>query len=144
MSASDETLLVLTGLGIPDYSARALVQTLQPVEATVAVQRTINGELMDWSFDQFRKYKSTISCTDQQAPAIDGIWPGQEVTVDCVSELCYPVGGSPGRPVVDGSERTVGGFVFYRPQLTMLVTGYSASQDEYGATVQWQLELEER
>ena len=30
---SDDTLLVLTGIGIPDYSARGLTQTLEPIEA---------------------------------------------------------------------------------------------------------------
>ena len=28
---SDDTLLVLSGIGIPDYSARGLTQTLQPI-----------------------------------------------------------------------------------------------------------------
>ncbi len=68
-------------------------------------------------FAQFRKYKSSISCRDQEPPAIDGVWPGHVVTVECVAELSYPTGGSPARPVVSGSTRTQGGFVFYRPQL---------------------------
>jgi hypothetical protein len=84
-------------------------------------------------FAQFRKYKSSISCRDQEPPAIDGVWPGHVVTVECVAELSYPTGGSPARPVVSGSTRTQGGFVFYRPQLQMLVTGFSANRDEYGA-----------
>jgi hypothetical protein len=53
--------------------------------------------------------------------------------VECVAELSYPTGGSPARPVVSGSTRTQGGFVFYRPQLQMRVTGFSANRDEYGA-----------
>jgi hypothetical protein len=51
--------------------------------------------------------------------------------VECVAELSYPTG--PARPVVSGSTRTQGGFVFYRPQLQMLVPGFSANRDEYGA-----------
>jgi hypothetical protein len=82
-------------------------------------------------FTQFGKYKSSISCRDQEPPAIDGIGPGHVVTAECVAELSYPTG--PARPVVSGSTRTQGGFVFYRPQLQMLVTGFSANRDEYGA-----------
>jgi hypothetical protein len=45
------------------------------------LRRTINGELHDLSLPQFRKYRSTISCTDKSIPAIDGVFPGTEVTV---------------------------------------------------------------
>jgi hypothetical protein len=143
MSASDDTLLVLTGIGIPDYSARGLSQTLQPINAAAQARRTINGGLVDLSFDQFRKYQSSISCSDQQAPAIDGIMPGAMVTVECVSELCYPTGGTPSRTAVPGSTRVVGAFTFYRPILSMMVMQYNTQTDEYGAVIQWQLDLEE-
>lgn len=142
MSTAD-TVLVLIGVGVPSYSARGLTQTLEPIEASAQLRRSINGELQDLSFAQFRKYRSTISCQDQEPPAIDGVWPGHVVTVDCVAELSYPADDSPARPVVAGSARTEGAFVFYRPQLQMLVTGLSISRDEYGAAVSWQLQLEE-
>jgi len=109
----------------------------------VSLRRTVNGGLKDLSFAQFRKYKLTISCRDQEPPAIDGVWPGRLVTVDCVAELSYPTGGSPARPFVSGSSHTQGSFVFYRPQLQMLVTSFSVNRDEYGADVQWQMDLEE-
>jgi hypothetical protein len=141
---SDDTLLVLAGIGIPAYSARGLRQQLEPIDGAANMRRTINGALNDLSVEQFRKYQSTISCTDQEPPAVDGVWPGRVVTVDCVQELSYPAGGTPQRPVVAGSERTEGGFTFYRPQLTMLVTGFSVQRDEWGAAVQWQMDLEER
>jgi hypothetical protein len=140
---SDDTLLGLSGIGIPDYSARGLTQTLEPIEAAISLRRTINGGLKDLSFAQFRKYKSTISCHDQEPPAVDGVWPGHVVTVDCVAELSHPASESPARAVVSGSARTEGAFMFYRPQLQMLVTGFSVNRDEYGAAVQWQMDLEE-
>jgi hypothetical protein len=141
---SDDTLLVLSGIGVPDYSARGLTQTLEPIEASASLRRTVSGALVDLSHAQFRKYKSTISCQDQEPPAFDGVWPGHVVTVDCVAELSFLTsGGSPARPVVSGSMRTDGDFVFYRPQLDMLVTGFSVSRDEYDAAVQWHLDLEE-
>lgn len=140
---ADETLLELTGIGVPPYSARGLTQTLEPIAAAGSQRRTVNGTLINLSRPEFRKFKSTISCNDQQAPALDGIWQGQVVTVKCVAELSYPTGGSASRPVVSGSSRTENGFVFYRPQLTMQVIGYSTSRDEYGAITNWSLELEE-
>jgi hypothetical protein len=140
----DDTLLVLSGVGVPPYSARGLTQTLEPIEASTQLRRTVNGALVDLSYEPFRKYKSTISCQDYEPPAVDGIWPGQVVTVECVAELCFPTAtGSPARPALTGSERTDGDFTFYRPVLVMRVAGFSLSRDEYGAAVSWQLQLEE-
>jgi hypothetical protein len=84
---SDYTLLTLSGIGIPEYSARGLTQTLEPIDAAHQTRRTVNGELDDLSYAQFRKYKSTISGNDQEPPAVDGVWPGRVVTVECVTEL---------------------------------------------------------
>lgn len=140
---SDDTLLVLTGIGVPSYSARGLQQTLEPIAAAGNLRRTVNGNLRDVSFEPFRKYHSRVTCTDQRVPAVDGIWPGMTVTVHCVEELSYPVGGTAERPAVSGSEREENGFVFYRPVLEMMVVGHSAQTDEYAADVQWTMDLEE-
>lgn len=138
------TLLVLSTFGVPPYSARGLTQTLEPIEASVVMRRTVNGALLDLSASQFRKYRSTIACDDQQPPAVDGVWPGRLVTVDCAAELSFLTsGGSPGRPVVTGSSRVEGVFTFYRPQLSMRVTAFSVNRDEYNAAVNWQMTLEE-
>lgn len=139
----ETTYLQLVGVGVPPYSARGLSQTLDPIDASKVLRRTVNGEMKDISAPQFRKYKSTVTCTDQQAPALDGVWPGQELTVHCIAELSYPVGGAASRPVVAGSSRTESGYVFYRPQLEMVVMGYTTNHDEYGAAIGWTLELEE-
>jgi hypothetical protein len=97
-----------------------------------------------------QKYESTISCTDQQAPRFDGIWPGQAVLVNCVCELAYLTGstaepGSPGRTVVPGStpRETDDGFTYYRPQIAFMVTDYQQSHDEYPHDYQWQISLRE-
>src|SRR5579872_1910799 len=84
---ANESVLSLLGLGVPPYSARGLSQTLEPLDQAASLQRTINGELIDLSRAEFRKYKSTISGTDQRPPSCDGLWPGREVVVDCVAEL---------------------------------------------------------
>lgn len=138
------TLLVISGPGMPPYAARGLTQTLDPVSASGVVARTVNGGLINLSPSQMQKYKSTISCTDMDSPALDGIWPGQALTVDCVPELAYlTAGGSPERTVVPGSSRVAGAWTWYRPRLEMMVVNYSERTDEYGAAVEWQLDLEE-
>jgi hypothetical protein len=138
------TLLVISGPGIADYSARGLTQTLDPVDASAVLARTVNGVLIDLSPAQMRKYKSTIAFSDVETPALDGVWPGITLTVDCVAELGFKtVGGAPGRPVVPDSSRIAGAWTYYRPQLQMRVVTYSTSRDEYGAMTEWSLELEE-
>ena len=137
-------MLTLSGIGVPPYSARGASQTLEPIGSSQQLRRTINGELIDISRAEFRKYRSTISCVDQQPPAIDGVWPGRVLTVGCISELSYlTAGGAPARPLVSGSSRTEGDYTFYRPSLTMRVVAFSQDTDEYGAAVSWSLQLEE-
>lgn len=139
-----ETLLVISGNGIADYSARGLTQTLEPIEASAVLARTVNGALIDLSPVQMRKYKSSISCTDVETPALDGIWPGMALTVECVTELGYlTASGTPTRDVVPGSPRAAGAWTYYRPILDMRVAAYSVSRDEYGARTEWTLDLEE-
>lgn len=81
-----------------------------------------------------------------------GLWDlsgnGSTVTIDCISELVGKLAGSPlsytpTRTVVSGSGRTVDGFYYYRPQLTVGLISKSQETDEYGAVVQWQAEFEE-
>ncbi len=134
---------MISGMGFSPYAARGLTQTLQPIEQAKQLRRTASGKLVDVSVAQFHKYRSTISCTDQRVPAIDGTWPGMVVTVSCIAELSHPIGGTPSRPVVPGSAREEAGYVFYRPVLVMRVVDVAPSTDEFAAEVAWSLELEE-
>lgn len=139
-----DTLLVLTGLGVPLYSARGLEQTLDPIDGASEFDRDVNGGLVDLTPAQFKKLSSTISCEDVEAPAFDGVPIGTEVTVECIRELAYlTASGTPQRTPVTGSERIVGDWTYYRPQLEMVVISFSSSQNEYGRSVSWTLELEE-
>jgi hypothetical protein len=140
---TETTVLKLLGMGVTPYSARGLTQTLAPIDEQPYMRRTINGSLRDLSDDRFKKYKSTITGTDQQPPAVDGSWTGKIVVVDCITELAFPEYGGAQRPVVEGSEREEDGFVFYRPRLTMMITAFSISRDEYQARVGWQMDLAE-
>lgn len=139
-----ETELTLSGMNVPPYSARGLKMNLVPIKAATQIRRSINGELVDLSESQFRKYAATIKGGDQQPPAVNGIWPGQLVTVGAIVELCYATAtGSPDRTVVAGSSRTEGSFTFYRPELDMMVVDLEINRDEWGAQVDWTLSLEE-
>jgi hypothetical protein len=140
---ADETVLALSGIGVPSYSARGLTQTLEPIDQATNLQRTINGSLLDLSSPSFRKYKSAITGSDQRAPSCDGLWPGRQVVVDCIAELAYADGGAAQRPAVDGSSVSEAGFTYYRPRLTMIVTGFQVSKDEWGAVAAWTMTLEE-
>lgn len=145
MSVPQElTLLRLVGVGVPPYSARGVEQTLAPIDESDDLRRAIDGTLMDLSYAPFRKFKTTLSCDDMDPPAVSGKWPGQVVTVECVSELAaaeYDMNFD--RPAVEGSIRQSGGFYFYRPILEMMVVKFQIKTDEYGAAVGWSMDLEE-
>lgn len=139
-----ETLLTISGDGMPPTAVRGITQTLEPIDAATNLRRTVNGALVDLSASQFKKYRSEISCSDISAPAFDAVEIGDTLTIGCVEELSYlTAGGSPSRPVVAGSSRVDGSYTFYRPELTVVVVGKSQSFDEWGAVEAWTLAVEE-
>lgn len=157
------SVLELSGVGVPPYSARGLQQSLDPISSAIAMRRTINGTLVDISDELMRKYQSSITGNDQQPPAVDMVWPGTMLTVDCIVELAFALSGTEltdategdvtedstelaalaGRPIVPGSLRIESGFAFYRPRLEMMVTAFTVNRDEYQAMTSWTLTLEE-
>lgn len=137
------TVLVLNGIGVQPYSARGLTQTLQPIGQAAVLARTINGGLRDLAFDGFKKYASVISGNDQAPPVCDGLWPGRQVTVDCIAKMSVPDNKLPARPIVPGSDYQDGGKLIYRPRLTMMVLSFNMNTDEWQAGVSWSLNLEE-
>lgn len=155
-----DTILKLVGMGLPSYSARGIKQTLEPIGAAAQLRRTINGSLKDISDPLLRKYQSTISATDQRPPALELVWPGKVLEVWCVQELAVagtfdatttdvgtttePLPTGPfSRPAVPDSIRHEEGFTFYLPILTMRVAGLSTTTDEWAASVDWSISLEE-
>ena len=147
VSRSDPTVLRLVGIGVMPYSAAGLKQTLEPIAEAQQIERTINGELLNLSYDAMQKYKSTISGSDVRGPAVDGVWPGKRVTVDCIATLSFDNNGSNTfqRTPVD-YETAVwfeAGFCVYRPQLEMMVMSFTLDEDEYGSVVGWRMDLEE-
>lgn len=138
----ETTLLALSGVGVPPYSARGLKQSLEPIGMSQQTRRTVNGKLVNLAPLQFQKYRSKITGTDQDPPAFDGTFPGKLVTVDCVAEIACPPGSSPNRPTV-ASRTDDAGWTYYRPQLDMMVTGTSMDASEWDAETGWSIDLEE-
>jgi hypothetical protein len=136
-----------TAPGVTPYSARGLKGTLSPIDAAKGsdkLRRTVNGTLIDISAPQMRKYQLEVAGSDQAPPALDGVWVGMEVLVDCHVELAYlTAGGSAGRSPVTGSERVEGNYTYYRPQLSMRVVELEIERSEWEASVNWSLMLEE-
>lgn len=139
------TVLRMVGVGVPPYSVRGAKQSLAPIDQATNLKRTVNGALKDISFTGFRKYKSTISCSDMRPPNFDGKWPGLTVTVDCIAELSFTPdeGETRQRPAVPGSEHTEGAHTVYRPRLIMKIINLSQDTDEYDHVTGWTMDLEE-
>lgn len=147
LPANSDTLLTISSFGNMLYQARGLTQTLSVIGAATQLERTINGNLVDFSAAQFRKYASKInSPNDTNSPPLDGVFPGMQVTVQCVVGLAYLTTGGNGphhRAEVSGSVYTEGAYTFYRPELTMRVRSVETQFDEWKDIVGWSLELEE-
>jgi len=145
IAAGDGTDLVISGHGIPRYSARGLTQTLSLIDPSAQLFYSVNGALLNFSPPQFRKFRSTISCTDVLPPALAALWPGVIVDVDCVSPIAYLT--SVGSPVPDRTvvrSEIVHDHTYDWLRLTMGVIGpWTQSTDEYAAQTSWQLELSE-
>jgi hypothetical protein len=119
------TLVSIQGIDLAPYSVRGLKQTLEPIEAAKQQRRNINGKLVDLSVPQMRRYKTTITCTDQEGPGLTGVWPGLIVAINCLADLG---GGSDAiTPLI----------------LSCVVVGWRTTRDEWGAENGWQLDLEE-
>lgn len=146
MTALPYSLLSFVELGLPPYSLRGITQSLQPISQASNLRRTANADLDDVSDPLFQKYRSTIRCTDQQSPGLDGVWPGRQLTMHCAVELSSE--GSTGttglfRSAVPNSIREENGFTFYRPILIVRVLDYQKSLVEWAADLAWQLDVEE-
>ena len=153
----NSTLITITPLSggsafdITPWSCRGATQTLEPISSIAGggsilgtqIVRDVWGNLLDWTNPNFQKYQSVISARDTMTPALDGAFYGALVQVDCAVELSYLSGGTPRRAVVSGSERSEGGFTFYRPSLLMRVVGIKSSFSEYTATYSWEITLQE-
>lgn len=138
-SATETTQLVLSGIDLSPYSTRGLKMTLEPIDEKSQLERSINGELLDFSSDRFKKFKCSISGDDQRPPGLDGIYPGATVTVDAI----VPVGlnGTSARTTVGTDIDEDDGHSFTRYQLVCMVVMFSIEAAEWEAGVAWKLDL---
>jgi len=116
------TLLAIDAIDFSDYTVRGITMTLTPIDQAKNLARDCRGILVDISVAQFHMYKVSITCTDHEAPVLDGIWPGQDVSITCIPGIGV------GSPLV----------------ILAKVTSWNTSRDEWGAEVAWQLEAEQR
>ena len=165
-----ETLLSLSGIGFPPYSARGCQQTLQLIQQP-ALRRTVNGELMAVANPLFQKYRTTIEGADKHPVAMDQLHMGHPVTVGCIHRLWQEVTGQTvhlGRPAVQGSVTVITStrqpltftqgdprtiilnaspdgkvYVGYCPILETRLVDFHMAMDEWKHTSVWKLVLEE-
>lgn len=145
MEPNDFTTLVLDGIGVAPYSARGISQSLEPIAESSHLEYTINGELIDLGIPELRKFQVSISCTDQEAPALSGIWPGVAFTLHSIEPLSFPTAepARKERPSVPGSEYQIGDMTYYRPILELVCSSWKTNITEYGRDINWQLEARE-
>lgn len=146
------TLLIIVPLSghsafeLTPYSARGITQTLVPIGGSIVgsgARRDVNGNLVNLTNPLFRKYATTVECSDVESPALDGAWLGAIVEMACACELSYLTGGTPQRQVVSGSSRTEGAFTFYRPFLTVMITEIDNAFEEWQHGYKWKIGAQE-
>lgn len=123
---AEATLLRIDSIDFVDWAVRGISVTLEPIPQSANLARDCRGTLVDISVAQFQKYKFTISCTDQDAPVLTDVWPGKIINVDLI----------PNMGVVNSTDGVL--------SLNAMVTNWQVTGDEYGASVAWQLDGEQR
>lgn len=164
-----ETNLKLGDLIIPIGAGRGITQNISLVD-NGELRRTVNGDLIDLTRDENRKYVSNISASDQKTPSLAGLWKGMQLVVESVAIIRqlvnpaaltatlvrdYVAGTVFGRDIngVKITPTSVVGLlatfpsnvvmVEFCPKLTMLIADISIDTDEYEATQSWDISLEE-
>lgn len=153
------TLLLINPLSGADTpiltpsSARGITQTFRQIAAGSSssqwLRRDVNAVKRNLSDTRFHLLSTTITCRDGESPCLDNTWIGVECEVWCAFELSYPSGGTPARPEVSGSARTVvwpnGGptITYYRPVLQCMLTDIRNGFAEYQGLYDWQMDFEE-
>jgi len=120
------TLLAIDAIDFSDYAVRGITMTLEPIDQSKALVRDCLGHLVDISLFQFKQFKVTITCTDNEAPVLTGIWPGQDVTITCIPGM--------------GAHNSTGDVLIIGAK----VTSWNTSRKEWDAEIAWQLEAEQR
>lgn len=128
----------------PTNSGTFIDVDVSPIGEANQLARDVNGNLVDLGDPRFRKYAVSLSCSGNvQLPGLTNIWPGMDFQIELPVTLREP-GATPSRTAVAGSERIVGGYVEYRPAMTVKLTRNSLQETEWrGRTSGWSLSFEE-
>lgn len=121
------TLLSINGLEFTEYDARSISVQLRP-EQNGTLERDWNGNSVDLTRVQFRKYQVGISCSDDlYGPPFADVWRGSgPYTVRLIPDL---VGNA------DDTDNIL--------TLSMYVDDWNVDRNEWGAETGWQVELRE-
>ncbi|WP_370311270.1 glycine-rich domain-containing protein [Sagittula sp.] len=133
-----------TEIPFPANSGTFIDCDLSPIADSAHLARDVNGNLIDLGDSRFRKYALTLSCGGGvQLPGLANLWPGMAFTVELPVVLKEP-GMTPSRDAVEGSVRLVGGYVEYRPVMSVMLTQNSLQETEWrGRSSGWSLSFEE-
>lgn len=114
---------------LPEFAARGITMTMEPIAASANIRRDINMNAVNLAISAARKYRFTISCSDHESPGLaesttdqDAIWPGDEFTLTCIPHL--------------GSSDT-------QTFTVMLMTPWKLSRAEWEAQTDWSMEFEQ-
>lgn len=160
-----DTDLILSSGAFPPFASRGCQQDLHPMVKPI-YKRTINGNLVNVSVQSGEKYHSIIRCHDQEPPAFDGLSKGEILTVHCIQriwqnakeadflfarphrrhtlvvlekgQVVQPTFFSKTQLTISKPTETLVG---YCPILTMVITDFSLSFDEWRQACTWQLDL---
>jgi hypothetical protein len=167
-----ETVLSISSLGFPIFSARGCTQTLEPIAQDHHFFRNIHGDLI-FNGSHSKKYKTRIQCKDHYPPATDQLRIGDMVEVSCISILSQTYTGNSvqnlsvplqKKPVLGSIHISSGDaeipfewdgksliftcsferiLISYRPILIMRFLGYSFSTLEWDMKTEWSMTFEE-
>lgn len=145
MADDDLSKLVLNPITVPRYSARAILQSYEPIQQAAQMHYTSTGKLINLGVPTFELYRTFITCLDIHSPALSGVWPGRKLQVHCVQYLGYETAaGFPDwRDIVPGSQYVEGDTTYYLPIMVVRVMRYSSTENERDKQVNWELELME-
>ncbi|WP_323811269.1 hypothetical protein [Yoonia sp. 67-2] len=156
----------------PPGSARGISTSIEQIESG-ELRRTVNGNLVDLTREELRKYAISLSCDGMSLPGFDSVWRGMICTI--TPPVRWIIKVEPGqnsvtfaRPAANakmfdaetnnpfpdpiiGSNGTSATFsaqasvawIEYQPIFQTRVVGRSESSEEWEASATWSLELEE-
>ena len=145
-----ETYLKLTRqpsgdvIEFPANSGTYIDCDLSPISSATQLARDVNGNLVNLGNDRFRKYALSLSCSGGvQLPALYNIWPGMTFSVE-LPVVLKEHGSTPSRDAVEGTVEQIGGYVQYRPVMSVMLTRNSLQETEWrGRSSGWSLSFEE-